>query len=150
MSQRPGFTIAAEKKNGKLTLLNERRYRELSKRLPDGDYDILIEKHRKAGSAKQRGYYFGVVVEAFADHWGVEADDAHELLKQHCNKKIVEVVNKETGVVEEVTIGASTAGFTSEQWTLYIERCQRWGATDWGFVVPAPDPEHMFNKSDAA
>lgn len=147
---RPGFQVAAEKKNGKLTLLNERRYRELSKRLPDGDYDILIEKHRKAGSAKQRGYYFAVVVEAFADHWGVEEDDAHELLKQHCNKKIVEVVNKDTGVVEEVTIGASTAGFTSEQWTLYIERCQRWGATDWGFVVPAPDPEHMFNKSDAA
>jgi hypothetical protein len=59
----------------------------------------------------------------------------------------VEVVNKLTGEVDETTIAGSTAGFTTDQWSAFIERCQRWGATDFGFVIPEPDKEWMFNKT---
>lgn len=140
--------MPARKQNGKLELLDEARYRRLLARLPDDDYDVTLEKHRKAGSAKQRGYYHAVIVDILADYWGVEHDDAHELIRQNCNKKIVEVVNKETGEVEEVAIGASTAGMNVEQWNLFIERCQRWAAMEFHVVIPNPDPEWMFNAKE--
>lgn len=149
MSGKQSFTLSATVTGGKLSLDNERRYRELAKGLPDGRYDVTIEKHSKLG-VQQRKYYFAVIVPAFADHWGVDEDDAHELIKQNCNKKTIEIVNKQTGEVEEKVIAGSTAGFTTDQWALLIERCHRWGATDFGFVIPDPDKEWMFNRKDAA
>lgn len=143
---RPGFTVGASLEKGKLTLNNEGRYRDLLRRLKDGDYDVTIERQSIGNVAKKRGYYHAVVVEAFVEHWGVDHNDAHDLLKQHCNKKIVERVNKETGEAVEEVVAASTAGFTAEEWTLYIERCHRWAAMEWGFVVPDPDPEHALHK----
>lgn len=122
------------------------RFRKLAQALPDGAYLINVEKESRLG-VQQRKYYFAVIVATFAEYWGVDDDDAHDLLKLHCNTKVVEVTNKQTGEVSEEKIGASTAGFTTEQWSLYIERCQRWAATDFGVVIPDPDPEWMFNAA---
>lgn len=154
MSQRPGFTIAAEKKNGKLTLLNERRYRELSQRLPDGPYDVTLEKHVARRSNQQNKYFHAVVVPMLAEYWGldpgmkVDFEEAKELIKLHCNAKTVELVNKETGETKEVTIGGSTSALDKEQWGHFIERVQRWAAIEFSVVIPNPDPEWMFNAKE--
>ncbi len=154
MSHRPGFQVPANRvtKRGRVQLEfdDPDRYRALLARLKADRVTVTVEKEVKAGSAKQRGYYFAVIVETLAEYWGLDEDDAHELIKLHCNKKIVEVVNKETGEVEEQTIGASTSGMNTEQWALFIERCQRWAAMEFHVVLPNPDPEWMFNRSDAA
>lgn len=147
---RPGFivdgTIVEYDGQKRLEFDNPAKYRVLLGRLKCDRVTVTIEKEAKAGSAKQRGYYFAVIVPAFAEYWGVDDDDAHDLLKANCNKKTIEVVNKQTGEVEEQTVAGSTAGFTAEQWTLYIDRCQRWGATDFGFVVPEADKEHTLHR----
>lgn len=145
----PAVTISAEKK-GKAFTLDRDRLKQLIARLSDGKYSVTIERWVANRSLKQNAYYHAVIVELLADYWGLEHDDAHELIKQHCNQKIVEVVNKETGEVDEQAIGASTAKLTKEEWTLFIERCQRWAAMEFGVVIPDPDPEWMFNQSDAA
>jgi hypothetical protein len=152
----PGFTLNAVKEDGKLSLTNERRYRELVKRLPDGPYDITIEKYVARRSNQQNKYFHAVVVPILADYWGLDPEmpaefaEAKELIKLHCNAKTVELTNKTTGEVKEVTIGGSTSALDKEQWGLFIDRCQRWAAMEFGVVIPDPDPEWMFNKTDAA
>lgn len=142
---RPEFQIPVRKEKGEFAWPRQ-RFQELAARLADGDYLLSLEKFPKRGSGKQRRYYFAVVVRELGEYWGVDDDTAHELIKLHCNKQIVEVVNKQTGQSEEQVIGGSTAGFTTEQWTAYIARCHEWAATEFGFVIPDPDPEWMFNK----
>lgn len=147
---RPGFSIRATKANGKLSLADEDRYRALAKRLPDGEYDVVIEKHVESRTLKQNAYFHAVIVDELAEYWGVDHDDAHELIKQHCNPKIVSVINKETGEVDEQTIAGSTAKLKKDEWGPFIERCQRWAAEKFNVVLPDPNPEWMFEKNEAA
>jgi len=147
MSNRPGFTLRATK-TGDETIFDRERFKQLWRRLRDGEYDLTVEKHVDSRTAKQNAYYHAVVVDMLADYWGVDHDDAHELIKLHCNKKTVNVVDKDTGEVDEVTIGASTANLNKEEWSLFIERCQRWAAMEFHVVLPDPDPEWMFNDAE--
>lgn len=142
---RPVISLPLEKKDGKVEV-DRPRFARLLEQLKDGKYEVNVEKVGKPG-VQQRKYYFAVIVPAFAEYWGVDEDDTHDLLKLHQNKKVIEVTNKQTGEVEEQTVAGSTAGFTTEQWSQFIERCQRWGATDFGFVVPEADKEWMFNRT---
>jgi len=142
------ISLIAEKK-GETFAIDRQRMARLIETLPDGKYEVSIEKASKLG-VQQRKYYFAVVVRAFSEYWGVDRDDAHALLKEHQNQKVIEIVDKQSGEVVEEVVAGSTAGFTTEQWTEYIEKCQRWGATDFGFVVPDPDKEWMFNQKDPA
>lgn len=142
---RSGFQLPAIKAAGEWAF-NKQRFQELANELSDGDYLFVVERAKKKGSARQRGYYFAVIVRGFAEYWGVDDDDAHELIKQHCNTKVVEVVNKQTGESEEQTIGASTAGMTVEQWKAFIDRCHVWAATEFGFVIPDADPEYVLHR----
>lgn len=41
---------------------------------------VTIERERKAGSKKQQGYYFGVIIPLLMDY-GYSKDEAHEALK---------------------------------------------------------------------
>lgn len=149
MSHQPGFTLPAKKERGKWAF-DQEQFKRLGAKLADGDYVFSVSRFVAKRSLKANAYYHGVIVEILADYWGLEHDDAHELIKQHCNNKVVEVVNKDTGEVEEKTIGVSTASLDKEAWTLFIERCQRWAAIEFNVVIPDPDPEWMFNQKDEA
>lgn len=144
MSHGPACTVQAEIKDGTL-VLDRNRFRKALKGLPDGKYSVTVERWTENRSVRQNAYYHSVIVKLLADYWGLEHDDAHELIKLHCNAKVISVVNKETGEVEEQTIGASTANLNKEHWQLFIERCHRWAAMEFGVVIPDPDPEWMFN-----
>lgn len=141
---RAGFSLPAEKTWSDF-IVDRTRMMRLINDLPAGKYTLTVERMARRG-VQQRKYYFAVVVKAFSEYWGTDDEDTHELLKEHCNSKTVELVDKHTGEVIEKTFGGSTAGFNTQQWTDYIERCQRWGATEFGFVIPDPDPEWTFNK----
>jgi hypothetical protein len=142
----PGFAVRATKEDGRW-VMDKARWRKLCDALKEGQYVITVERYVANRSLKQNAYYHAVIVELLADYWGLEHDDAHELIKLHCNSKTVEVVNKETGEVEETTIARSTASLNKEEWGLFIERCQRWAAMEFGVVIPDPDPEWMFNAA---
>lgn len=158
---RPGFTIGAKRitergKPPRLEFDNTDRYRALLGKLNVERVTVTVEKEIKARSLKQNNFFHAVVVPLLADYWGLDAamkaefEEAKDLIKLHCNAKTVEIVNKTTGEVREVTIGGSTSALNKEEWGLFIDRCQRWAAIEFGVVIPDPDPEFMFNKKDKA
>jgi hypothetical protein len=156
MSARPGFSIRATKRGGKIALSDEAKYKRLASRLPDGEYDVTIEKHVSRRSNQQNKYFHAVVVPMLAEYWGLDPDmrsdfeEAKALIKLHCNAKTVELLNHETGESKDVTIGGSTSALDKEQWAKFIERCQRWAAEQFNVVIPDPDSEWMFNKDSEA
>lgn len=147
---RPGFALGAEKKDGKLSLDSEQRYRALLARLRDGRYTVTIEREVQSRSGKANAAYWATIVTPISEHTGYEPDEVHELLKRFCNPKVVTVTDKETGVVEEVTIGGSTASMTNEEFTIYFKRCQQFAAEKLDCYCPDPDPEFSFNRKDDA
>lgn len=142
---RPGFSLPAELKDGKLGLDRGRMARLLS-RLKDGKYEITIEKWTSSRSAKQNRAYWACIVAPISEHTGYQPDEVHELLKHYCNPKTVEVVNRATGEVEEVTLGGSTAGMNVEEFNLFFARCQQFAAEKLDTICPDPNEEYAFNE----
>jgi hypothetical protein len=145
----PNISLPFEKRDGKVHI-DRGLFAQRLQQLRDGAYEVVVTRYVANRSLRQNAFYHAVVVEILADYWGLDHDEAHELIKQHCNSKVVEVVNKETGEVEEHTIAASTASLDKEQWAQFIERCQRWAAEQFDVVIPDPDPEYMFNRKNTA
>lgn len=144
---RPGFSVGAELKGGKLTLDNEQKYRGLVQRLRDGRYTVTIEKETHNRSLAQNRYYQGVVVERFAEYTGDRHDDAHEILKLHCNPKIL----IDFSTKREVVIGGSTAELNVEEFSAYCTRCQQWIAEHCdGLYVPDPNEDGEFGDRKPA
>lgn len=135
-------------KHGETFQVDRPRLQRYLQTLPDGRYEIAVTRYVETRSNAQNRYYHGVIVKGLAEYWGLDHDDAHELIKWHCNPKTLSVVNQQTGEVEEKTIGGSTARLNKEEWSEFIERCHRWAAENFDFVIADPDPEYMFNKQE--
>lgn len=144
MSSRPGFTVPAELKDGKLDL-DRARMATLLGRLKDGKYEIRVERWVSSRSQKQNRAYWACIVAPISEHTGYEPDEVHELLKRFCNPKTVEMVNKDTGETEEVTLGASTAGMNVEEFNLFFKRCQQFAAEKLDCYCPDPNEEYAFD-----
>lgn len=146
---RPDISLLAQKTADGFAL-DRARLARLIEQLKDGVYELSIERYLGTRSKKANAYYWAVVVKSLADDWGLDPADAHELIKQHCNSKTVEVLNKQTGEMEETVIAASTAGLNKQEWAEFIERCQRWAAEDFHVVIPDPDPEYALHQYESA
>lgn len=142
---RPGFSIGSELKDEKgrkrLDLDSEQRYRDLIRRLTPGRYTVTIEKETYNRSLAQNRYYQGVIVERFAEFTGDTHEDAHEILKLHCNAKVI--IDRTSGV--EYTIGGSTAELNVEEFSSFCIRCQQWIAEHCdGLYIPDANEDGEF------
>jgi hypothetical protein len=146
---RPGFTMFAEKKDGKTTFDRE-RFKRLWDRLPDGKYDLTAEKHTHSRSLQQNKAYWALIVKPCSDSSGYEEDDVHEILKQRCNPKFVSVLNTDTGEIEEMKIGGSTTTLNVEEFSAYYKRCQQFAAETWDCYCPDPNEEGQFSEKKSA
>lgn len=145
MSKQTGFTLPATKADGNWTF-DKARFQQLASRLKDGAYEFVVEAVRKSRSLRINRAYWACIVNPISEHTGYEPDEVHELLKRFCNPKTVEMVDKETGEVEEVTIGGSTASMTTEDFNLYFARCQQFAAERLDCICPDPDPEYQLHR----
>lgn len=121
----------------------ERVLSHISKYLKENEgrwVNIDLSPSHPKRSSKQNGYYWAVVVEslmaAIADEWGefISKDDAHAMLKLHCNFK---------GFVREdnevLNIPQSTATLDTAEFENYLERCRRFVFTWFNFTIPLPN-----------
>lgn len=138
-------SLPATVTDGRLDLDRERLQRLLD-RLKDGKYELTLERWVSSRSAKQNRAYWACIVAPISEHTGYQPDEVHELLKHYCNPKTVEVVNKATGEVDEVTIGGSTAGMNVEEFNLYFARCQQFAAETLDTICPDPNEEYAFSE----
>jgi hypothetical protein len=137
--------LRAKKVEGK-TVFDLDRFPRLLARLSDGEYDVVVEKHVNRRSGQQNKAYRACIVRPCSESSGYHEDEVHELLKRFCNPKTVGILNKETGGIEDVTIGGSTTALNVEEFELYRKRCQQFAAEKWDCYCPDPNEEYMFDE----
>lgn len=105
------------------------------------DVNVVFERLSATRSPRQNRAYWGVTVEALSTYTGYTKDEIHELIKARFLTKKLLVAHADTGeVVEEITIGTSTARLEKMPFSELMRQVQEWAATELGFVIPDPDP----------
>lgn len=111
----------------------QNRYNAYLHGIKEGAAMFLAMGHKNketVRSLQQNRYYFGVVVDLIAAYTGYTIDEAHEALKMKF------LLVKRQGLPDTVQ---STARLTKDQFCEYIEKIQRWAASELGCYIPNPD-----------
>jgi hypothetical protein len=105
-----------------------------------------LSKERKMRSNPQLAYYWGVlIVVCMAEH-GVRGERAKNQYHENFLINVAQpmLIDKLSRLVREdvkLAILPSTGGFTVEEMTDYIRRCQDYAHREWG--VNVPDIDHV-------
>lgn len=103
--------------------------------LPDGGYQLIIEKVRKDRSSQQNRAYHGIVVKILSDHLGYTPAEMHSVLKSKFLKKWVTINGKEYEVI------GSTRDLNTVDFNLYVAQIQEWASIELQVVIPDPNQE---------
>jgi len=126
-------------RNGEIT--NKSVIRKAFEQLKDGAYVVDISKKNKR-SKPQNAYYWGVCItlvrKGFEDlGHEINSEEVHEFLKGRFNFK--EVINEDTGEVLQVPL--STTRLNKEQFSIYIEKIQRFAVEFLNIQIPNPNEQ---------
>ncbi len=116
-------------KQGKVKLDNQAPYLVLLSGLEGKRIELSIQLERNSRTLSQNAYYWGVVVEILAEHFGYETDEMHEALKFKFLKKHGDIL---------VTVG-STAKLSTKEFGEYLDKVIRWAAEEYQVVIPSSD-----------
>lgn len=129
MKIRPLFFGVVEK--GKLKFNNPAELtRFLSREVIQGDVQISIEKKRKRRSTAENNYYWGVVVELLAEHFGYTPEEMHEALK-------IEFLKVHTEGKPDTVKG--TKKLTTVEMEDYLSKIRIWASRDYRVFIPEPN-----------
>jgi hypothetical protein len=92
--------------------------------------ELILRIRRSKRSLKQNKFYWAVVIPILADHFGYESQEMHSALKF----KFLRTHEK-----EELVSVRSTTSLNTKEFMDYIERIQRWAATDHQIYIPDPN-----------
>ena len=120
---------------GKLILDAPRRYLTHLARL-DGK---PIELRKSQRSLQQSAYYWGVLIEILADHFGYEAGEMHEASK-------FKFLRTHEGDLPTVR---STAKLNTEKFVAYVDRVVRWAAQEHQLYIPDPGQVEYATQASA-
>lgn len=85
----------------------------------------------KKRSLPANSFYWKVVVTAIAEHTGHEENEIHEYLKdKFCPAKSV-TLDGETRLIKSTTV------LTVPEFSIYLEKCMAWGASNLGMIWAA-------------
>lgn len=123
--------------SGRLKMEGRVAFDQALRRIGDGPVIVRVSKQRMTRSRTQNNYWWGVVVPAFSEHCGYDAEEMHEVLKVQLLPQQREWTDPETGEVTTITFGRSTASLTTKEFSDLVERAQRLGAS-MGIDIPSP------------
>jgi hypothetical protein len=109
-----------------------------------GWYDVEVKPKRPLRSLRQNSWYHGSIVPALArylqeqDYENCSESFCHALLKAKFLSR--DFVDHRTGDVIARATG-STAKLTTDQFSLYCDRCRHWLQDFFNIVVPDPEPD---------
>ena len=99
----------------------------------DGRWRVEWVRYRPRRSDRQNRYYWPCFVEPFADHLGVEPDQAHLILKAKFLRK--EIIDKETG--ERFVFVLRSSKLSTSDFNEYLDNCAQFLAELLIFVPEA-------------
>lgn len=136
------YVSTAFVKDGKFAMRGRERFDRESKRWPDGEYTVTIERRHATRSAAQNAFYWAVVLKLIAEHTGYTADELHEYFKKRFNSKRLSFVDKATGEIrDEDVIGQSTAKLNKVTFGEYVKSIEAWAYGELNITIPPPDPD---------
>ena len=95
---------------------------------------LSLAPFRKPKSDRQNRYYRGVVVQRFAEYWGLSNEQAHRALSFEHLKVIPEKAGQPTYIRS-----TSLAEWDTAEWEDYMVFLRRWGAEEFGLNIEAPN-----------
>ncbi len=107
-----------------------------------GKYQFIIKKVFKKRSLPQNNWYWGVILPMIADEMGEENhDEVHAILRSKFLSK-TKVIKGKNGELEEVKITGRTHKLSTHLFSIYVEKCRKFGAEFYGLNIPDPDPNY--------
>lgn len=134
-------TFDGKVEDGKLVLYNRDSFLDHIKTHDGRAVTISIERGGKRSNPQNR-YLWSCVYKIISEYTGYEIDEVHDICKSLFNEKVLDVTNRDTGEVESVRIGGSTAKLTTVEFMEYVEKIQRHFA-EMGVVIPDPNEERL-------
>jgi len=126
--------ILNKTENGKSIDLNNSQLEHFLSKIKTKKILVRLEEYGDSPTPRQRGYYFGGIVAAFAEEKGMHVDAVHEYLKLTCNP--VQYVNPKTSEIS--IVAGSTERLNKYEMAKYIDRCIMEMAMQ-DFIVLTPD-----------
>jgi len=121
-------------KAGHCVPAKKRETQERLARWRDRKVMVIVQRWRKPKTMPQLSYYFGPVIQAWAEHTGYELDEIHiELKRAYFPQR--PVISKITG--EERDELPSLADASSQEMSEYLDRVLR-EAAKLGLHIPSP------------
>lgn len=111
---------------------------------------MRVEPARATRSIQANRYYWGVVVDAIAEHTGYDPDDVHEILKARFLPKPLAVRAGNGRVVAEYVIGGTTTTLTDAEFSDYCRRIKAWALDELDVAIPDPEPLHAVARNSTA
>jgi|GEM_PF-6816987 len=132
----PNVLIPAEKKGGRLKILNEALYKRVVEELREGrPYVIQIKQARQRTiSDPLRRYYWAVVATMIAEETGHSKEMVHEALKI----KILAYKDEASGLVIVPSVFSDGSTMTVAEKKNFIEECRRWAFDFLNLAIPDP------------
>jgi hypothetical protein len=121
------FQATLEK--GKFKFFNPQMFRQHCAKFDGKEIGVTVSLWRKPRSGKQNGYYFGVVVEMLANHFGYTPDEMHAALSQ------MFLLDR----TKKFPVVKSTTKLNTAEFEEYLGRIRTWASVEHGFNLPLPN-----------
>lgn len=119
---------------GKLTLNDDKAFKQHIASF-EGAVQLTLKKKKNQRSMRQNSYYWGVVVNILASHFGYEPDEMHEALKFQFLR---------AGDVRLPTV-RSTAELNTAEFEDLMSRIRRWAAMEFQINIPEPNEDLLLS-----
>ncbi len=120
--------FAGHVERGKLVLDAPAKYLVHLSKLEGKRVEIVVRRMRSQRSLQQNAFYWGVIIEILAAHFGYEPQEMHEALKF----KFLRIHENELPTVR------STTKLSTKEFGEYVDRVIRWAAQN-NVYIPLPN-----------
>ena len=117
-------------KNSKVILREPDLFNLHISRFDGKDVEVIVRPARSKRSLDANKFYWGIVVELAARHFGYTKAEMHEIFKSMFNSEVIHFQKKEVKIVK------STASLSVKRFSEYVDRCIRFCAEE-GIIIPA-------------
>ncbi len=103
---------------------------------------------RVTRTVQSNRWYWGVIVQAIADHTGYTPDELHDVLKMKFIPKRLAICDGNGVIQDEFVVGGSTRAMSTIEFSEYCEAIRRWAAEDLDLSIPDPDEDATMRSSE--
>lgn len=131
-------------KDHRLVLGNMGAFKENVAQFEGQRIKLEVSRFKDTRSERQNAYYWGVVIQIFADFFGMTPMETHEALKFRHLRVPIKMPTAMEPYINEAEASAlctvrSTAMMKTDEFEEYMATLRRWGAEEFSLDIPEPN-----------